>query len=74
MEATRGDGIGWKARTIKLNLLGDCELDVSRPRGQVEDEHVEPAPVYLVEELLQRLLDEQAAPCDGRVGGDEIAH
>lgn len=61
-------------RAVQHDLLRDAELRVARARGQVEHEHVEAAPVDLVQELLQRLHDHHAAPHHWRLLPDEVAH
>lgn len=60
--------------TVKFHLLRDGQLRVARPRREVQDQHVQPSPLDLVEQLLQGLHDHQPAPHDGRLLADEKAH
>lgn len=55
-------------------MLRDGQLHVASAGGQVEHEHVEAAPVDFVEQLLEGFHDHEAAPYDGGVFADEVAH
>jgi hypothetical protein len=60
--------------TIKHYLLRDTQLRVARAGRQVQHQHVQTAPFHLVQELLERLHDHQAAPDYGRIFIYEVAH
>ena len=53
--------------------LGERHRDVAGARRQVEQKEVERAPVHVLEELLDRLVEHGAAPDDGGVLLDEEA-
>ena len=46
----------------QLRALAQRQLDVPRARRQVDDQHVQLAPVHLPQQLLQRAHDHRAAP------------
>ena len=53
--------------------LRQRELRVAGPRRQVDDQVVELAPVHVLDELLQELVDHRPAPDDGAAALDEEA-
>ena len=64
-------------RPVQLDLLRDGQLRVARSRRQIQDQHVQAAPVDFVQELLERFHDHEAAPGDGGFfsgAADEVAH
>lgn len=63
-----------RKRTVKNNLLRYGKLCVARSRWHVQHQHVDLAPVHLVQELLDGLHDHWAAPYDGTLLGDEVSH
>ena len=45
--------------------LAERDRDVAGTRGHVDDEHVELAPVHVLQELLERTVQHRTAPHDG---------
>lgn len=59
--------------TIDNNLLHNAQLNITGARRQIEDEHIQLAPLDLMKQLLQRLHDHQAAPDDRLLLADQIS-
>jgi hypothetical protein len=53
------------------NTLRQCELDVTRARGHVDDQVVEVTPIGIPEQLRQCLSHHRAAPDHGLLGIDQ---
>ena len=54
--------------------LHEGKLGVAGAGREVDEQHIEFAPLYVLDELLDGLHDHRAAPDDGRVVVDEEAH
>ena len=54
-------------RARQLGALAQRQLNVPRPRRQVDDQHIQLAPQHLPQKLLQRPHDHRAAPHHGLI-------